>query len=108
MAGHVPPLTLGWRLKMALGERTADWIGQQLGVSRNTVSRWMNDRGAEPRRAYVLQWAMATGVNAQWLEKGEAPRPDGPEGAPQQRVRRQGLEPRTQWFRASRLLATAA
>lgn len=28
---RVPDLTLGWRLKMALGEHKAEWIADQLG-----------------------------------------------------------------------------
>lgn len=49
-----------------------------LGVSPATCSRWMSDHGAPPRRAYLLQWAAATGVDPQWLTTGVEPRsPDG-------------------------------
>lgn len=68
---RVPALTLGWRLKMALGERSADEMAAHLGVSRQTVSRWMNDHGAAPKRAYIIQWALATKTSAEWLETGK-------------------------------------
>ena len=76
---NVPGLTLGWRLQMALGDMKSQDMADALGVSRSTVARWMHDRGAAPRRAYVLQWAMLTGTSAQWLETGlaGAPSPDG-------------------------------
>lgn len=67
---RIPSLTLGWRLKMALGSTSAQEMADGLGVSRQTISRWMADRGAAPRRAYVSQWALATGVPVQWLESG--------------------------------------
>ena len=60
-------------------------IAEELGVSRVTVSKWLNGR-AEPSRATMMAWSMATGVPLRWLltgevpEDGDAPRPDGPEG----------------------------
>ena len=84
---RVPDLTLGWRLKMALGEHKAEWIADQLGVGRQTVSRWMSDRGAAPRRAYLMQWALLTGVDVDWLTTGRAQtRP--PDGGGERRARR--------------------
>lgn len=61
---HVPELTLGWRLKMALGNHSAGAMARELGVTRATVSRWMGDKGAPPKKAYVQQWALITGVAA--------------------------------------------
>lgn len=55
ISGRVPELTLGWRLKMALGDMRRDDIAESLGVNPATVTRWMGDRGAKPRRAYILQ-----------------------------------------------------
>lgn len=78
--GRIPALTLGWRLQMALGEISAQEMADNLGVSRATVSRWMHDKGAPPRRAYIAQWAMATGVPVEWLEHGNAPQPGRPGG----------------------------
>lgn len=68
---RIPELTLGWRLKMALGDMKRDEMAGVLGVNPATVSRWMSDKGAPPKRAYLAQWAFATGVSVDWLESGE-------------------------------------
>ena len=81
---RIPPLTLGWRLKMSLGEGSVQEMADYLGVSRATVSRWMAGKGAPPKRAYVLQWALHTDVPVDWLESGTgdpAPTPP-PTGQP--------------------------
>ena len=74
---RVPTLTLGWRLKMALGEMKRNEMADHLGVDPGTLSRWMADKGAPPKRVYIIQWALMTGVRLDWLESGRAP-----EGAP--------------------------
>lgn len=77
----IPQLTLGWRLKMALGDYGATEIAADLGVDRSTVSRWMADRGAPPKVAYIKQWALITHTDPEWLQTGETPRSsDGPGG----------------------------
>lgn len=43
-----------------------------LGVSRNAVSAWINDR-AVPNRRTVMAWALHTGVPYVWLETGAQP-----------------------------------
>ena len=66
----IPPLTRGWRLRMSL-----EWAGLSreqmaalLGVSPQTVSRWMHDEGKrQPRRPDMDVWARACGVPLQWL-----------------------------------------
>lgn len=79
---RIPELTLGWRLKMSLGEISRDQIAEMMDVTPSTISRWMSDKGAPPKRPYLLQWAMVTGVPVEWLASGEAPDggPDGPGG----------------------------
>jgi transcriptional regulator with XRE-family HTH domain len=73
-AERIPKLTLGWRLKMALGdEYSVQEMADYLGVSRATLSRWMADKGAPPKRAYVAQWALKTDVPMRWLEEGIEP-----------------------------------
>jgi transcriptional regulator with XRE-family HTH domain len=47
-------------------------IAEELGVSRVTVSKWLNGR-AEPSRATMMAWSMATGVPLQWILTGEVP-----------------------------------
>lgn len=65
----VPAWTLGWRLQRSLGhaQMSVEQMTQELGVSRSTLSRWLNDRGAPPKRAYLQQWAALTRVPADWL-----------------------------------------
>jgi transcriptional regulator with XRE-family HTH domain len=65
----VPEWTLGWRLQRALAHAglTIDQMAQEIGVSRSTASRWINDHGAEPRIGYLKLWALRTGVPLSWL-----------------------------------------
>ncbi|HEY2088523.1 MAG TPA: helix-turn-helix transcriptional regulator [Mycobacterium sp.] len=101
--GNIPPLTLGWRMQMALGYAgiTVQEMADELEMSRGSLSRWINDKGAPPRRVFLNQWAMRTGVDARWLATGETEsrHPEGPDDGSQASVRRQGLEPRTRWLR---------
>lgn len=66
-AGTVPEVTLGWRMKIALGDRSIQEMCDLLGVHRATIGRWIADKGAPPKIAYLRQWALATGVNYEWL-----------------------------------------
>ena len=74
VAGIVPQLTMGWRLKMALGQvdMTVQQMAAELGVSRQTATSYVTDR-ATPKRAYLVMWALRTGVPLSWLETGIAP-----------------------------------
>jgi transcriptional regulator with XRE-family HTH domain len=80
VVGTIPVWTLGWRLKRALDHAgvSAQEMADELGVSRGTVSRYMNDR--EPiRRGYLKLWALRTGVSHDWLVSGEStPQPVQP------------------------------
>lgn len=71
----VPQLTLGWRLKMALNmaNLSREQMAEALGVSPATVSRWMADKGAPPRRAFIQAWSNVTHVELHWLESGTMP-----------------------------------
>lgn len=81
--GRIPALTLGWRLKMSLGGMSREQIAELMDVTPSTISRWMADKGAPPKRPYIVQWAMATNVDAEWLEKGVgSSEPTGPAGGP--------------------------
>lgn len=75
--GAIPELTLGWRLQMALGDMSVQEMADHLGVSRTSCARWMHDR-SEPKRGLLLQWALVTGTDPEWLEHGSAPDPNGP------------------------------
>ena len=93
-AGIIPHETLGDRLRMALreGGLGVQEVADLLQVNRNTVSRWINDRGTPDRRT-LLAWSFATGVDRRWLETGEAPAEPGPRDG----ARTGGLEPPTFW-----------
>lgn len=84
---QVPLLTLGWRLKMALNmaDLSREHMADALGVSPATISRWMADKGAPPRRAYVTAWANETRVALEWLLGDQQPGPEDPEPAGQRR-----------------------
>lgn len=68
----VPEWTLGWRLQRALAHAgvTVGQIAGEMNVSRGTVSRWLNDRGAPPRPIYLKEWALRCGVPVTWLKDG--------------------------------------
>jgi transcriptional regulator with XRE-family HTH domain len=70
--GAVPTWTLGWRMQRSLAHAglSSQEMSADLGVSRTTISRWLNDRGTPPRAAYVKQWALHTGVPYEWLSEG--------------------------------------
>ncbi|MGO3021921.1 MAG: helix-turn-helix domain-containing protein [Brevibacterium sp.] len=58
-------------------------MADTLGVSRNTVSNWINGRTQPQRRTDLATWAMRTGVPIEWIETGELknpPEPGGPRG----------------------------
>lgn len=92
----IPALTLGWRLQMAMrhGGVTRDAMAEYLGVSPSTISRWNGDKGDAPKRAYLAQWALLTGVDLGWLtdgtDGGPAPTP-GPGIDPDPRIDTEAL-----------------
>lgn len=53
-------------------------LGDQLGVSRNTIANYLAGRTAPDRRT-LIAWAFATGVPLTWLETGQA-QTDNPPG----------------------------
>ena len=60
--------------RMALALRHARLTNQDmaeyLGVTRETVSRWVNGRST-PNKGMLRLWAIRTGVPLVWLETGE-------------------------------------
>ena len=65
---HTPSFDEADRLRKALRESgvSVQEMAEYLGVSRNTVSRWIN--GAVPPKAHVMRlWALRTGVPYEWL-----------------------------------------
>lgn len=70
--GAVPMWTLGDRMGKALSfaDVSVQDMADYLGLSRNSLSGYINDR-LRPKRQTVLLWAMRTGVSLEWLETGE-------------------------------------
>jgi transcriptional regulator with XRE-family HTH domain len=70
----VPPLTLGWRLQMALdyGDIKQSDLMDRFEVSRQTVSRWCNDVGVPPKKFILEAIAEMCHVQKEWLTE-EAP-----------------------------------
>lgn len=98
----MPEWTVGDRLRKARGVAglTTSELADRIGVSKATVTNAESGRH-RARRITLNAWAMATGVSVRWLETGQAPTGDEPGGG--LAVRRQGLEPRTRWFRGGGL-----
>lgn len=70
---QIPQWTLRWRLQRALahGGVSIEEMAAELGVSRQTVSRWLNEHG-QPRAGFLKLWAMRCGVSYEWLATGSA------------------------------------
>jgi transcriptional regulator with XRE-family HTH domain len=66
--GQIPDWTLGWRLQRSLAHAgvSVEEMAGDLGVTRQTVGRWLHERG-EPKRGYLKLWALRTGVSFAWL-----------------------------------------
>lgn len=82
VSADVPMWTIGDRLGKALSHAdiSVGDMAAYLGLSRNSVSAYINDR-QEPKRQTLLLWAMRTGVALEWLESGEpGDRPTPPDG----------------------------
>ena len=103
-AGDIPEIMLRHRLRIArehIGLEQGE-LAERMGVSRNTISAAEKGKN-EPRRVVITAWAMACGVNADWLRTGESPHPDDdPDGgvsAPS-RARTEDLRIRGPWDRS--------
>jgi transcriptional regulator with XRE-family HTH domain len=75
------------RMSLDYANISVKQMATQLGVSRTTLSRWMADKGERPKRAYISQWALSTGVPFTWIDSGKMPEsspdPDGDGGSRQ-------------------------
>lgn len=80
-AGKIPQILMRHRLRIAreaAGLEQADLAGL-MGVSRNTVGNAESGK-TDPRKIVLNAWALATGVPVSWLERGESPQPERPDG----------------------------
>jgi transcriptional regulator with XRE-family HTH domain len=76
----IPPLTLGWRIQMALAHgqlKHADLMAK-FEVSRETVSRWCHD-ASKPKKFILNEIAVMAGVSPRWLIDG-TDHPHNPDG----------------------------
>ncbi|MBW8171823.1 helix-turn-helix domain-containing protein [Ornithinimicrobium sp. Arc0846-15] len=93
LAGAIPEIGVNTRLRVAREHAGLEQgaLADLMGVGRNTVSN--NESGkVAPRRITLRAWAMATGVDATWLETGIAPQ-QMPEGDPECANRDSNPEP---------------
>ena len=72
----VPRFRLQHRVRLAMEDAgySVQGFADELDVSRDTVSRWLNGRGT-PSRTQLMAIAMTTDVPLEWLEgddEGEA------------------------------------
>lgn len=94
VTGRVPAIDLPMRLliaRMSAGMSQTE-LAAAIGAGRSTVTNY--EAGKTPRKGTVMAWAVATGVDVNWLMTGEAPSPDGDEAS---QVRPKGFEPLTFW-----------
>jgi transcriptional regulator with XRE-family HTH domain len=91
--GQVPPVTLGWRIQLALdyAQLKQDVIASKFEVSRKTVSRWCNDVGTPPKKFILNEIAVMCEVSPRWLIDGIAPDGHHPLEAPGGRGLLEGL-----------------
>lgn len=76
--GTIPTWTLGDRLRKAraITGMTTREFAERIGVSHGTITNAEGDkRGVRP--ITIKAWAMATGVDAEWLATGHGPHDPG-------------------------------
>lgn len=98
------------RLKFDLGDRlrkaldvsgvSAAEMSTYLGISKFTVSRYINGKGRVPLQTLRL-WSIRTGVPLEWIQTGKTPTSD-PDGGSS--VGPVGLEPTTYGLMTKRVL----
>lgn len=92
--GAVPKFDIYDRVRKAreYAGLTQSELAEKAGLARSGLARIEQGKG-RPRRATIIALAFATGIDLNWLEHGETPAGDNPDGG--SAVRHQGIEPRT-------------
>lgn len=78
---RIPEWTRGDRFRKArsLTGLTVQEFAGRIGISPKSVNNYEGDK-VEPRAIVLNAWALATGVDRQWLETGETPAGPEPDG----------------------------
>lgn len=97
--GIIPAFDVRDRVRKAREVAALDQtqLAERIGMSRGGLAKIEQGKSA-PRRTTLIAISFATGVSLEWLETGETPAGDSPDGG--SGVRHQGIEPRTHWLRA--------
>lgn len=77
MAEHPPKFETRHRMGLALersGMQVIE-IARELGISRTTVSNYLNGR-TQPQRGHLIAWSYLTRVPLEWLVDGTEPEPE--------------------------------
>lgn len=79
--GNIPQIVLRHRLRIAREEAglSVQGLAERMGVARNTVGNAEAGKGT-PRKVVLNAWALATGVDIDWLQTGETPAGNDPDG----------------------------
>jgi hypothetical protein len=77
--GVIPTLTRGQRLTVAMeyADLKPETMALQMRCSATTIRNYLSER-TRIDWAHLSMWAAVTGVDAHWLETGEAATGDGP------------------------------
>ncbi|QNQ91501.1 helix-turn-helix domain-containing protein [Corynebacterium poyangense] len=94
IAGLIPKFELSDRMRKAreVAGLTQDELSERSGVGRATIARIEYGKGT-PRRASLIALAFATGVDLHWLETGETPAGNSPDGGSECAIRDSNPEP---------------
>ena len=102
----VPHDTFEARLAMArfhAGHLSAAEAGLRVGVSGQAWRNWEAGHSVGARKPAMMEYiAKQLGVSEKWLREGGPLTPDL-DPRPLRRVRREGIEPPTRWFRGNDL-----
>jgi transcriptional regulator with XRE-family HTH domain len=76
-----PAFSMGDRLRKAreLTGLEKQVFAEQIGIHRDSLTKYESDRQA-PRPPVLMAWALATGVDLEWLKTGAEEQTSGPTG----------------------------
>lgn len=95
MSGVVPEFTIADRVRKAreyAGMQQGE-LADKAGMARSGIARIESGKGGAPRRSSLIAIAFATGVDLTWLETGETPTGNNPNGGNECAIRDLNPEP---------------